>query len=478
MDRLGTRAAIADTIQDTIELNLRLLGEYEIIQLDDGSASDTAEPGQLAQTMDVDAVVFGSVSRADDNRLRFELSFYDREADAARIAAEATADSIFDVFEVGDRIAVEFLQEISGTQIAYGSLTLENEGVQRSYRVVLDGAELGRDLREIPRLVAGDYQLTIETDGIAGPLTLVSEAVEVRPGQTTNVGFAAPGLIGGPAALGAIDRAILTDWAARPEAAGALFVRVIDGLAELAGAAQLERRYRSWQSVFERSTAADRMLGEQRGGADPLFLLQQSLPDIDLAAMRPTLLHHGIGLGNVLPAEVVVDGSRDEWNAARPFRVDARDDIPPGMEYDLRAMYVVYDVDAAYVMVEGYDSLAEFVDSAWFQLELVAQQPRDSDRAEVNHRFNILRSTDERVTVEHNSGFYREQQPQVIRDVDAAWGDVLELRIPLERLGLPQRVRVSELAIYGTPPDGATTGVLGHGLRAVHNNVDSFSTTR
>ncbi|MDA3948370.1 MAG: hypothetical protein PF508_04005 [Spirochaeta sp.] len=473
-DRLGTLDVIAQTIRETIELNLRFVEGYKIVSVVADTPTGDQTLRELADAAGVDAIVFGSVARLSTGELAFELSFYEREADESRLAAEVTAESVFDVFEAGDRIALEFLNEISGTQVAYGSLALNNQGVQRSYRVFLNGSPVGTDLVEVPRLIVGRYDLTIEVDGLAGPEVLVSQSVDIVDGQTTAVGFVAPSAVAGAESLARIVRAIISDWAVRPAEAEALFVRVLDGLAALDGQEELQAKYRAWQAVLAESDAAGAQVSTRQSGADPLYLVQQSLPDIDLVGQRPEMGHHRRGLGEVLPADVTIDGNSSEWANARAFTVDSAGDIPIGMDYDLKAAYVVFDTDAVYLMVEGHDSLATFVKDAWLDVELVALRPETTDESEVNHLFSVLRPNANGIRVEHDWGMYMERDPTLVRDVDAAWGDVIEVRIPMTRIDNPEQVRLSDITIYGAPPEGATTGILPHGARATHNRSDTF----
>ncbi|MFW5695589.1 MAG: hypothetical protein ACOCYB_10505 [Alkalispirochaeta sp.] len=238
---------IAEAVRDIIELNLRVIGDYDIVAVGPTAEEGTPDPNALAAAANLDAVVCGTVTRDSSGRVLFELLLYERESPSSRLVAEAAADSVFDVFEVGDRIALEFLSEIGGRQIAYGSLLLRNDGVQRPFRVLRNGEAVGQSLGEILRLIVSEYELVIETEGITGVETIVSQTVSVSDGRTTVVGFEVPGLVDGPAQLARIDRAILTDWAPNPENAQALFLRVLDGLAELPGAPELQNAYESWQ---------------------------------------------------------------------------------------------------------------------------------------------------------------------------------------------------------------------------------------
>jgi hypothetical protein len=107
-------------------------------------------------------------------------------------------------------------------------------------------------------------------------------------------------------------------------------------------------------------------------------------------------------------------------------------------------------------------------------VELVALRPETTDESEVNHLFSVLRPNANGIRVEHDWGMYMERDPTLVRDVDAAWGDVIEVRIPMTRIDNPEQVRLSDITIYGAPPEGATTGILPHGARATHNRSDTF----
>ncbi len=162
--------ALAVVIADNLELTLRLIGRYVVRPRPTTRTQivGVAAAASLAETEQLDYVVFGEVSVRNDGTTVFSLSVYSREEDAVTLERDAVAVSLFDTFDVADELAAELLGAFSGQRIAYGRIDLVNTAATAGeYLVILDGTVVGRTLREIDRVLVGNRRVEIEV--LEGP---------------------------------------------------------------------------------------------------------------------------------------------------------------------------------------------------------------------------------------------------------------------------------------------------------------------
>lgn len=192
--------SVGITASQTIEHSLMMLDDFEVRPLANEivpPAVVDGEPAALAQFAReevADYVMFGSVSKDQDERIVIEMAVWDGDADSVALQARQTASSLFDTFTVADELAFRFLSAFSGRRIAFGSIQLEPDGWDEgSYTVLVDGMEIAVDTRLIPQVLIGDR--TIEVMANNGPepgAVLVSELVTVREAESTPLAFTFP----------------------------------------------------------------------------------------------------------------------------------------------------------------------------------------------------------------------------------------------------------------------------------------------
>lgn len=120
-DDEGRNEILAEVIADTVELTLKLVGDY-VIQ---------PRPEALASP----------VSPAE---------------------AAAVAHSLFETFPVADALSADLLGAFTGQRIAYGSIELVNEAPDPgAYRVLVDGELVGTSLELMERILIGPRRIEI-----------------------------------------------------------------------------------------------------------------------------------------------------------------------------------------------------------------------------------------------------------------------------------------------------------------------------
>ncbi|MFP4211528.1 MAG: hypothetical protein ACLFR8_09815 [Alkalispirochaeta sp.] len=203
--------AVATTVTGTVSLTLRLLGDYDISNTEpEGSAesrplpTDTTERlevlASLAETLDVENIVFGEVLPGDPVP-EITLSVYDRLSGDITLRERRRPQSLFGIFGATDELAAALLSGFSGRRIAFGSIRIEPAVVTGGdagdggiaddpaprvpdYRVILDGEELGTNLRTIDSILTGEHRLTVTADILGETETLLDRTVTVEEGAT------------------------------------------------------------------------------------------------------------------------------------------------------------------------------------------------------------------------------------------------------------------------------------------------------
>ncbi|MFW5828535.1 MAG: hypothetical protein ACOCU4_10600, partial [Alkalispirochaeta sp.] len=207
--------AVATTVTSTVSLTLRLLGNYEISEDEPkGSAERTPLPtdqtarleilAELAETLAVENIVFGEVLPGDPV-LEITLSVYDRLSGEITQQERRRPQSLFGIFGATDELAAALLSGFSGRRVAFGSIRIDprisRDGVDEAgtgggaatgddelrppdYRVILDGEDLGPNLRSIDSILTGEHRLTIIADILGEEETLLDRTVTVEEGAT------------------------------------------------------------------------------------------------------------------------------------------------------------------------------------------------------------------------------------------------------------------------------------------------------
>ncbi len=198
-NRTGNSALdpIGTTVADTIELTLRLLGEFEVQELTadripsgvvDGDVNALKE---FSERETMDYVVFGSVEQIDEDFV-ITASVWERETALVTVSQQEVTNSIFGTFEASDRLATSFLSALSGQRIAFGSLVVQNRGWREgSYRVLVDGTQVGVDVTRIDSVLIGERNIAVvaNTGARAGSIVF-QERLQVTEGVEVSIDFA------------------------------------------------------------------------------------------------------------------------------------------------------------------------------------------------------------------------------------------------------------------------------------------------
>ena len=186
-------ATISHTVFDTAGLILSMLGQYDLL-LD--RESRTEDPAAYCLENDVDRFISGSCTINEEGGYEISLSVYDRDAALITAQRRETADTALDVFDAVDNLVIPLLEELSGRQIAFGTIALDNRGVEGRYRFFLDGVEYPPEEDLLERILFGTHMVRIEQERMDGRYVAEHKTVEVLEDGITSFLFTIPGILG------------------------------------------------------------------------------------------------------------------------------------------------------------------------------------------------------------------------------------------------------------------------------------------
>ena len=185
----------ADTVSNTVEITLSLLGEHTILPLDD--EIDPRNPDDLrnlARAHRLDYLLSGGIFLDADNDIQVSMSVYDNALDRNVAEKNQIAGSLFDIFDTVDEVLVDVIGKFSNRHIGWGDIRLVNVGSPGSYSVRLDDIELGNDSAGFSNILIGKRRIEISQDRPFGPLVVFDDAVEIRENESVTVEFEIPGI--------------------------------------------------------------------------------------------------------------------------------------------------------------------------------------------------------------------------------------------------------------------------------------------
>ena len=193
-DEANTRlAAISNTVYDTAGLILSMLGQYNLVS---GGSSEIPDPAVFCDENNLDSLITGSCIINDDGGYHISLSAFDREAGTVVVSRYETAETALDVFDAVDRLVIPLLEELSGREIAFGTIALENLGADGVYRFFMDGVEYPLEEELLERILFGTHTIRIEQERMDGRYVAEHATVDVQEDGITSFRFTIPGILG------------------------------------------------------------------------------------------------------------------------------------------------------------------------------------------------------------------------------------------------------------------------------------------
>jgi hypothetical protein len=258
---------------DTLSMTLSQLGRYAVQPMDsiDGR-EDALRTAAVEQNLDF--IMYGRMSKGDSGGIAFSLSVFDRAKGKTTLSQSRKAGGVLDIFEVTDDLIVAVLESMTGSHIGFGSATLANKGEAGRYTVLVDGRAVGDDLKSLDRILIGKHRVTVVQRRMLGEREIAKAEVEVKEGETLEVGFAVPLLMDDEKAkLEALEASIQAAWNTQGKAAE------VDG--ELAQLSSLLTDLSYSPRLSERKDAAIQLNGD--------WALHKCRVGIEASAWRPAI---------------------------------------------------------------------------------------------------------------------------------------------------------------------------------------------
>ncbi len=210
---------LSKVIQDSLSITLRFMSGYKVIKAE---KSRTVSQESLAAYVDqhnADSVIFGSIRRAGED-IQLKLSVYDGYEDKIFPPKSASTTSLFETFDIADKLVVELIENFSGKRVAYGSLEFvpapQNRAIDPEtelYTVFIDGQEIGHNIRRIDKLLIGTHEIRVVQDRQTSNVELFQNDLTIEAGANYKREIALPYLTEQEIKdYQTYDRAIVNDW--------------------------------------------------------------------------------------------------------------------------------------------------------------------------------------------------------------------------------------------------------------------------
>ncbi len=183
--------SIAAAVEDTLAVTLRFMRGYEVEVAEDAGAVDPAGLAAVAERRSADNIIFGSI-RMDGEAFVVELSVYDRYNDEVSEPKSERATSVFETFDMADRLVAELVEGFSGVRVAYGSIRFDISGADDPFLVLIDGKKAGDSPGSIEKLLIGEHELKVVQERPSGDAVLLERSLKVEEGEVYRIPLELP----------------------------------------------------------------------------------------------------------------------------------------------------------------------------------------------------------------------------------------------------------------------------------------------
>ncbi len=187
---------ISRNVQKTIELNLKMIDRYIIV--DNTVTEYSSDPSWLlkyCEQNNIDDLIFGRSVMRSNSSIFIEMSVFNRKKAAITLTKSETAGTVFEIFGAADKLAVEMMNSFSGMHLGFGELKFINNGDKGRYSVYIDNLFAGENLANFPKVLYGNRSVKITQARMFENSTIYENTVVVTENKTTEVLFSIPGFL-------------------------------------------------------------------------------------------------------------------------------------------------------------------------------------------------------------------------------------------------------------------------------------------
>jgi hypothetical protein len=188
-DKAPQAEQLASTVEDILTTTLTLMKSYNFSSIPNEKLHELDGMEDVAKEFSIDNVIGGRIEEEGDD-IRVTLSVYNSAEDTQTVSVEGSASSYLAIFGLTDSLVLRLLSGFTEEPVSFGSVAFIPRGVERDYRVSVDGNAMGKNLRRIERIVADTYEVTIED--ASSSRTLFDQRVEVPGNESVEVSFRIP----------------------------------------------------------------------------------------------------------------------------------------------------------------------------------------------------------------------------------------------------------------------------------------------
>jgi hypothetical protein len=197
---------------ETLALTLRQLERY-VVQSEDKPSGGEAGLRALADDLNLDFIMYGTMSPSKSGAIECSLSVFDRAKKKTTLSRSLEAEGAPDIAGTADTLIVSALGSMTRTHFGLGAIRFKNTGEEGDYRVLVDGYPAGRNLESLDKVVSGQRTVAIAQMRMGSSRTIASSKVVVKEGATVEFDFAVPSLLEDERAkLDALVAAIKSGW--------------------------------------------------------------------------------------------------------------------------------------------------------------------------------------------------------------------------------------------------------------------------
>ncbi|MFW6228075.1 MAG: hypothetical protein ACOC2V_01335 [Alkalispirochaeta sp.] len=190
--------ALGRAMAETIELTLRLSGQFDLAEIPGLDTVDPYAPDgpvrlrEIAEEHRLDAAIVGRISDLENGRVELQAAAY--SAVTGSIIGEETREAFgsFDILDAADELVILASSAFLGYHVDFGGIILQPSRGDVPYVVYIDGVPVGRSIASVPQVLTGRRTIEIAVVTGRGEQYVYSADRLIRPGEAIEIAIGLP----------------------------------------------------------------------------------------------------------------------------------------------------------------------------------------------------------------------------------------------------------------------------------------------
>ncbi len=189
---------LASAMTDTIELTLKLSGQFQTTDVGSSERFDPYAPDgpiklrRLAENKRLDAAIIGRITPGSSGRVELQTAVYSSVSGEIVGAATREAFGAFDILDAADELVVLTATALLGYEVGFGGIILQPSRPDVPYRVFVDGRDVGTNITSLPQILTGRRTVEVAVLTSGGEQYVYSADRLIRTGEAVEVHFGLP----------------------------------------------------------------------------------------------------------------------------------------------------------------------------------------------------------------------------------------------------------------------------------------------